>query len=468
MPREPFDNESDESSIYGPLGAGHYDPDIGLFSDEYDTGQEDPDFTEAFAEEFGEYAVPTATPDEAEDAAPYPSPPSLDDALTTSVPIMLVNRPHRNYDAVSPLLRVVSRAQRSDVVLGASVSLLRIGPKNGDKYLRGCSAASLRIADPMTFASRDHVHGRTAAASSSLRWPYQELDTLTSHDDETWIAEVVAAQRVAGANLILSSGRYLPGDEPSRELDVAIRHAEISAGLTGVGEASAMNLTMAGRWLTHDSMRDELLARLVEHAPRVVYARVLWPQVDTAAQPLDAGMLAGYRELCEVTASEGIRLLLPNTDLTGWLALAWGAAGFGTGITAEARAFTPSRLGGGAGTPAKERIMEGALLHTVLRDEHQRMLILKLVQGCDCTYCRMATAGRPWTPEIQGCHHVCALAAVTAALAATPLAPATGRAAQVSAMVSAAQELHARIIQDIALDKGSIPKHLAVWSDALS
>jgi hypothetical protein len=72
----------------------------------------------------------------------------------------------------------------------------------------------------------------------------------------------------------------------------------------------------------------------VLHAPvrAPVIHSVQWPSSAKAwAQPTDEDLLIGYRKLAQIADDEERRLLLPQTGLTGWLMLAWGASGFGTG-----------------------------------------------------------------------------------------------------------------------------------------
>jgi len=459
--RDQFD-DSEESSFYGPLGSDSNDlpPSYDQFADEYGGEGYDNEEEEGRAD-----TVSAQVPSD-ENSAPFPSPLPLDKAFESAAPVLLVSRPAQKPDLIAPLLRVIARAEGSDVVLGAIAPLHHVTPEHGSRFLAGCDAASLRIADPFSFAFFDSVSGRKAP--SRRRWPYQQEGTLSSTSDEMWVNEVVHAQRAAGANVILSPGRFLSGNDSRRELDNTIAHSELTAEALLPGEVSAVNLTISIHWLNNDVLRDELLARINEHAPRVLYVRVLWNKIDTAGQPLDIELLRGYRELCEVTRSEGIALLLPDTDLTGWMTLAWGAVGFGTGITSGARAFMASGGGGGANMVPKERFLERSLLHTILRAEHFQLLRAGQVEECVCTYCRMAHSGSPWIPEIQGSHHVCTVAALAADTHRVSGRAAPGRLKAIVDSVNTAKALANKIVDEIALDPASQPKHLTPWQTVLS
>lgn len=455
-----FDEDSEESgSVYGPLGTDSPDPAVSS------------DWLE-YPDEYAEYddenvlsadAVSARIPDD-EDSASFPQALPRDEALKSALPVLLISRPYQNADLVAPLLRVVARAEGGDISLGAIAPLHHVTPEHGNRFLNGCDAAALRIADPFSFAFFDSVPGRKVP--SHRRWPYQQENTLSSTSDEMWVSEVISAQREAGANVILSPGRFLPGNDARGELDTAISHAELTTAALLPGEVAATNITISTQWLINDTLRDDLLARLNEHASPILYLRVLWNRIDTAGQPLEIDLIRGYRELCEVIRGEGMALLLPDTDLTGWLALAWGATGFGTGITASSRAFVPSGRGAANVVP-KERFLERPLLHTILRAEHLQLLSLGRVAECVCTYCRMVRSGRPWSPEIQGSHHVCTVAALVAETHRSSGRAVDSRRATVLEVVNAASDLAKAISDEIALDPGSEPKHLPIWQALL-
>jgi hypothetical protein len=342
--------------------------------------------------------------------------------------------------------------------------LLQSKPLHGDSFFTRCTTASLRISDPIAFVPKDKIAERKETSHKSLRWPYQQSDTLTADHEESWIGEVVTAQRASGANMILSPGRYLPGNDPSSELDLTIRQSELTTAVVGNREPTALNLTISRQWLIDPRRRDDLLERLVEHKPAAVWLRTLWSPVATGGQPVDADLLAGYRELCETAASESIPLLLPSTDLTGWLGLAWGARGFGTGISPAGRMFVPNLTGPPGNVVPKQRFLEPGLLHTILREEHRRLVDLDLAPECDCPYCSMARTGRPWTADIQGCHHVTVVAALTAALPSSrqewPY--------EVKPRVEEAARLAVAVNRELTFDSASTPRHLPVWAKLLS
>lgn len=143
----------------------------------------------------------------------------------------------------------------------------------------------------------------------------------------------------AERNLLLTSGRAL---NPSDSLgSLAAAHVEWDEALTLLkpGERLAVNLTVSAEWLKQPQLLDDLLAELIEgRAFTVWHVRVQWPPpAKSWHQPTTDKLLVGYRALAQTANDEGRRLLLPQTGLTGWLTLAWGAAGYGTGTSEASR-----------------------------------------------------------------------------------------------------------------------------------
>ncbi|MGV0737529.1 hypothetical protein ABQF35_11115 [Mycobacterium syngnathidarum] len=406
-----------------------------------------------------EFDNPTTGPLQV-DAADISPVVSVTGALTGKAPILLVSRPHANSQQVPALLRVLASRYRKDVHLGAIAPLNRVSAAERSRFLDSCQAAALKVADPVGYLYADTVPGKTRPTSKGFL--YQEKDTLHSvePDDPRWCEQVVNAQRSAGANLIVSPGRWMPADAPEAELEVASDSLLNTIKVVNGQMPVVMNLTVSSRWLTDNNCLDVLVERINELAVPMVMLRAMWDPVETAAQPADRRLLEGYREISQTARAEGWTLLLPDSDLTGAVATAWGAAGFGTGVTSGNRAFVLSAGGGGGGGAApRERYLEPQLLHTILRQEHQQLVRLGEARSCDCPYCGAAGAGGSWVGELQAGHHVCAVAATTARIRRNLK---SGRR-----LVTDATEFARRIESKVALDPNSRPKHLALWRDLL-
>ncbi len=173
-------------------------------------------------------------------------------------------------------------------------------------------------------------------------WDYWNRD-LPSGPTAAWVEEVVDAQRQAGANLLLTPGVPLDQHVPAPALDQLEEHVAWARTSLEDGERLAVNITVEAPWLATPALRTRLLNMIVESDEDTWYVRVKWPFQQSYAQLVDGALLDGYRELSAVMEDEERALLLPTSGGTGWVSLAWGATGFGTGIGSAARGFTTGR-----------------------------------------------------------------------------------------------------------------------------
>jgi hypothetical protein len=187
---------------------------------------------------------------------------------------------------------------------------------------------------------------------------------------------------------------------------------------------------------------------------------VQWPSKPWT-QPTDENLLAGYRRLAQVADDEDRRLLLPQTGLTGWLMLAWGAAGFGTGPFGSNQAFLePSDFG----KPGLERYFERQLLHFVERTDRRLITGDPGYSQCTCPYCRplLATPAAAWSHKYAGLHYQ-----YSAGLLAAQTAPAAAGRRGPHSAVGKAVRAAARFADGKALTGNSAPSHLRTWDRLL-
>ncbi|UOZ03297.1 hypothetical protein [Amycolatopsis sp. WQ 127309] len=474
-------SESDigESELLGPPEAYGFDALTGVWITEdtrpedldpyadppsryYDLDEPDDDTVEEFNRSLAEEIADLAEAQSAEQAAtPDVTGPPAAEALRGNSPIMIISRPHQHYSAVPALLRGLARSQGRTVTFAAAGTLLQLVPRAGNAYLSQFGAAALRIADPVAHAVFDAVPGRRPVSDQSKRWPFQQHQD-PAVNEAAWLDDVVAAQREAGANVLLSPGRFLPGVAPDAELDAALRHLDAVRN-RAEDEPSLLNLMLATGWLMYPDRVDDVAERVIESRPDALWLTTLWPTTATASQPVEQQLLAGYRDLCQALADEQIPVLLPTTDLTGWWCLAHGAAGFGTGLSAAARGFTPNMRGGGTTAPPKPRIFTPELLHTILRTEHEALTAGGLVAQCDCPYCEASRNTHDWDAHTQGAHHLCRLAELTAGVA-----NASDRRTHITELVSDALITAASAVSQVAMETASKPGHLRVWHQLLA
>ena len=378
-----------------------------------------------------------------------------DQALSGRLPLLLVHRAYTGGDTLPRVLGSIVAATGGRVALGAVTPLPRATAQSSTTWLDSCLAASVRIADPAGYKLDSAIIPGDAPSARSLRWwPYMATDPLVP-------ADVLDAQRQVGANLLLSPGRAVDPADPQTSLDRAFAEADQALAGLQAGERLALNLTLPRSWLTRQALRDQLLALLLDQEQfDTWYIRVQWPNtLRSTEQPADAALLEGYKRLAQLASDEERTLLLPQTGLTGWLQLAFGAAGFGSGLPGSDQAFKEPAGGGGGATPI-ERYFEPTLLHSVERTVHETIRTRTGYVPCDCPYCPALHAAADWRHDLAQLHQLYWTGRLAGDAAVTGRGGAGGavRRAVRAAVSAAAGEI---------LVGPSDPRHLPIWDRLL-
>lgn len=312
--------------------------------------------------------------------------------------LVLYHRPHEGAGDIPRLLASVVAATRGRVSIGAVSPLPMLTAASNQAWLSSSSAAGVRIADPMCFKLDADMGQRPFSGVTNRHW--QRLQA-----DPSVIADVLDAQRKVGANLLLTSGRILAVGDPQQSLDDACAEGDEALALLGRGERLALNLTLPTEWLTDSTLRGLLLDQLLDQEQfDVWYVRVLWPATPAHPQQPTGALLDGYKRLAQLADDEERRLLLPQTGLTGWLQLAFGATGFGTSPTGSGQSLRRAQSGGG-GFPPVERYFEPSLLHVVERPTHDALARTTGYVRCTCPYCPALLGGAGWSHPLARLHH---------------------------------------------------------------
>lgn len=378
-----------------------------------------------------------------------------DQALRGTRPLMIVHCPHQNRGSIPRLLASVLAATSGAVSVGASVRLPAGSSTAHNDWLDSCAAASVRLADPLCYLlDPTIVRVPEVSALAKRRSPYLAGGPLN-------IGDVLDAQRNAGANLLLTSGRALDPTSAQKSLDVAFEEADDALAALGPGERLALNLTLPAQWLSNRSLRNVLFAQLVDQEQfDLWHIRVQWPATLRALhQPLDYDLLDGYKRLSQLASDEERVLLLPQSGLTGWLQLGFGAAGFGAGPFGSGHAFKEDSQGGGGGNPPIPRYFEPTLLHPVERNVHDVLSARPGYVTCDCPYCPALLSGGDWDHELARLHHLHWMGRLAGIGAATGRSQAAAVRRTVRDAIGAAA--------DQPLVGISVPQHLSVWDRLL-
>jgi hypothetical protein len=399
----------------------------------------------------------TGTGLELREAAPLPG---RDKALGGTLPLLIVQRSHWFYKAIPRLLAQLHAADGDSLALGVSSFMHRASVKSHNAFGDSCDAAALRIVDPAGFlADPKDVRVPEELSAQALRWgPHLHGGAVRAED-------LLDLQRERSANLLLTSGRALDLSEARESVAAACDEGEDALAALKPGERLALNLTLSAEWLRRPGLLNTLLTELIERQHfGIWHIRVQWPAKTRAwSQPVDEQLLAGYRRLAQVADDEDRRLLLPQTGLTGWLMLAWGAAGFGTGLFGSNQAFLEP-AGPRKKTPTIERYFERQLLHFVERTDRPRITGDPLYAQCECPYCRplLASPGAAWSHEYAGFHYL-----YNAGLLTAQTAPANAGRRGPHGAVGKAVRAAARFEDGKGLSGNSSPSHLRTWDQLL-
>lgn len=355
------------------------------------------------------------------------------------------------------LLANIHASSGAGLALGV-VSKLAMFSEDSHREFHGlCGAASVRMVDPE--GSRNNPRG--------LRFPDTSPRQLTrapylAPGAPLNVVAVLDMQRERAANLLLTPGRALDPANAQPSLDEAFSDGDDALAELRTGERLALNLCMSADWLTQQPLRDALLAQLLDQEQfDTWYLKVQWgASIRSHTQPTLEPLLRGYRRVAELAAEEGRTLLLPQTGLTGWLMLAFGASGFGTGIGGGEQAFREESGGGGNGAPQIERYFERSLLHTVERTSRHLLVGDPAYVQCQCPYCTALFASPAWSHEYAGLHQVFNAGLLTAA--AAPVGRGGTRGAVRRTVQSASQFAMGKALTGV-----SEPRHLQAWGRVL-
>lgn len=400
---------------------------------------------------------------------PPPALPTVDDVISGRVPVLLVHKSHQLWQRIPQALGVARRVTGGRIGTGAVARLPRMSPDSARDFLRSCTHASLRVADPEVFALPQTGSPAKPIPSTSTRhypWATGIPDPQAPEaDKERWAQEVVYAQILAGANVLLSPTGWVTDQNAVRALREAMSWVVRTRRVLGPEVDFFVNLTLAGGWLTNPQLRQVLLNEIVESTERLWYIRVRWPIVDPRyGQLIDPGMLDGYKDLAATARLEEKILLLPNSGLTGWLATALGATGFSTGTSWPEQAFAEERkMGSTPGRPkppAIQRYFERSVLHPLPWDDAQALSQVADHVACQCRYCRSLRADG-YEKSLASSHYLVRVARLVDELGNVD------RRTEALRIVRAARAFVTALPATHALTGAWLPGHLAPWEARL-
>lgn len=390
------------------------------------------------------------------------APPLLtrDEALDGNTPIFLAHRGGQHHKLLPHALARLHYAQGQNIALGAIIRVPGQTREASRRFFDRCASAAVRIADPICYMKDGNIlrlpkDPISATAKSRARY-------LDMHEADDWVLQVLDAQREAGANLLLTPGRALDTGNPAKSLKAVFEEADQALSLLEREERLALNLTLPARWLSADDLREKLFNELLDRQEHQIwFVRVQWPGQRSYTQPSNEKMLQGYKRLAELATDENRLLLLPQTGLTGWLMLAFGAKGFGVGSSGTNQAFVEPSYGRAPRATRKERYFERQILHTVERSVHDALSMEPDYEECQCPYCPALFHGQAWSHELAGLHSLFSMGCVAAQAQQD-----SGRGGYRGAVRRMVREA-VRFTDGKDLADTSAPQHLQSWDHLL-
>jgi hypothetical protein len=399
-------------------------------------------------------------------------------ALTPGRPLYLMQRSHQHFSVLPDVYSAIRANYSGTISTGAVVPMPRLKPKQIAGFFDSIGDVPVKIADPEGFARMDSF-GSTLRAqrddkpyvgpSTESFWPYLTAP-LPDGPTQIWVKDVVTTQRDFGATLLLTPGLWLDPATPTKALESMRQQADWARSTLEAGEQMAVNITAPAAWLSNSSLLEMLLNEVVDMNDATFYVRVRWPLLKNPyGQLLDSSILIGYEELSRIFEENDKFLILPNTSLTGWLSLAWGAGGFSTGLGTGERSFADTRVIKIKATQTRpeptKRIFESNLLHVVESNVAGRIQTIDKFDACNCIFCdnlRRLPSGQ-FDKAQAGAHYLLEAARLTADVASSS----SGAFLRAREIVAAGLSSRTRIVQDVPLTEANDPKHLAVWSQLL-
>ncbi|MFE1455638.1 hypothetical protein ACFW7K_11640 [Streptomyces sp. NPDC058735] len=400
------------------------------------------------------------------------------ECLQGGKPLFLIQRSHQHSSIIPAALNRINALYGSSLNIGVVAPVPRMRPAGQSgipTFFRNTAIAPIQIADPECFARvdsfgtvlADQRDGKPYAGSStSGRWPYFNR-SLPSGWTEEWVREVVHTQRDLGATVLLTPGLWMDPADRTGSLRTLRDCVGWARDETRDHENLAVNVTIPYTWLTTARLRDALLADLLDMDEDIFYVRVRWPLL---AQPYgqlaSSEIMDGYVELSSVCEENDKFLILPNTALTGWVALAWGAGGFSTGIGTGERSFADTKVIKIKRTTPRpaptNRTFRRSLMHVVDVATDSLLSALPGQSNCDCEFCRAQTPGL-WDKAKSGAHYLLK----TAEVVAEASDHARGRRAGTRAIAREARNFRDAASPVVPLNNANDPKHLDLWLDRL-
>lgn len=280
-----------------------------------------------------------------------------------------------------------------------------------------------------------------------------------------FVGNVLQAQVVNGRRILLSPWLVHGAAPNARNLQATMAFARAAAASPLVdGRELWFGFQVTQNVVADDAERNALLNELVELPANPIYLRVQVDPPDGPRQFANRAVISGLRQLVAALSSNGVRVVLAQSGLLGWLMLPFGAVSFGAGTrTSMQRTTAPS-----PSTFARQPLnwyFVPQMLGCALAEEMQQLARVRAFRACDCPYCngQLPPTGGAFDREAAGKHYLWWCAKLANELNGVQALPAVRqRITDAQAFWIQAQRA------SVVLDPRSDPLHLASWLAAIS
>lgn len=216
--------------------------------------------------------------------------------------------------------------------------------------------------------------------------------------------------------------------------------------------------TLHDDWLTDSTMRRVALNTLTDLPDDIGIS--LHVRYGKRAAGFDGASLAALRGFVSSLADDGRRVLLIQSGIIGWLAIAWGVWGFTAGQSQKTWLDSREEIKRRKGQPSPPRLQryfEPQLLSHVLFPDHKRLRGQTGHTMCGCTFCSNMTT--TYTNSAAAQHDLYALAELTERVASSD------RAARRDAVRKIVEEAQGYWVawKKAGVTTRSQPTQLATW-----
>lgn len=280
--------------------------------------------------------------------------------------------------------------------VGAPARLARLyhrARSSGEAFLDPSGFLLDRASTPRRAASYpwlDASYGRPRDIAARKTWMTQSLEHQLSNDLRDGADE---------PSILVTPSPQLTAATGTAELYAVIDAADGARDEIAGDRECWLGIVIDRDYLRHDAR----LTELADAAVTAGFPGVVVRCFQTELPPVgDHRLLGGLRELVEGCAGGDVGVFLPNAGWVGWLALAWGAAGYSGGLSKGSwydRTPTPMTNPG-----RRENIFETQLLRHVSWPIHQQLLDEPNFEECSCRSCQ-AMHG-VYSPDYANVHQI--------------------------------------------------------------